>query len=55
MIHIDHQHREWPGVTLCPRPFLLQGVVQAAAVGQACQAIGGGEGGQLLLGDAAQA
>ncbi|MNW16200.1 hypothetical protein D3C71_2149690 [compost metagenome] len=42
MVHVHHQHRQRLAVALGAGPLLAQYLVQAAAVGQAGQAVGGG-------------
>ncbi|MNC20294.1 hypothetical protein D3C75_682390 [compost metagenome] len=50
MVHVHHQHRQRLAVALGAGPLLAQYLVQAAAVGQAGQAVGGGQGRQALFG-----
>ncbi|MNR61757.1 hypothetical protein D3C85_1835920 [compost metagenome] len=50
MVHIHHQHGQRFAVALGAAPFLAQYLVQAATVGQASQAVGGGQGRQPLFG-----
>ncbi|MCY1414837.1 hypothetical protein D9M71_302990 [compost metagenome] len=50
VIDIDHQHCQRPGIALAACPFLAQYLVQAPAIGEASQAVGGGQGRQPLFG-----
>ncbi|MNY77254.1 hypothetical protein D3C86_2170920 [compost metagenome] len=50
MIDIHHQHRQRAVIALGPCPFAAQDLIELAAVGQAGEAVGGGQFGQVLFG-----